>query len=197
MLASITPLGERSRNSKWSVTVSAFVAGSLGAGLAIGAAAGAVGAPLAGSTPDAVRLGLLAGLIALGLTLDLRSFGRALPGLRRQVNEQWLHRYRGWVYGLGFGVQLGTGVATIVSTSAVYSMLAAVILTGSAAWGALVGAAFGLLRGLSVVPARRVRAPGDLVRLDALLGRWDRPARAVSTGLLLTFVILTAAAAIL
>ena len=34
--------------------------------------------------------------------------------------NSWLGRYRSWVYGLGFGVQLGAGVTTVVVSSAVY-----------------------------------------------------------------------------
>ena len=43
-----------------------------------------------------------------------------MPGPRRQVNERWLDEYRGWVYGLGFGAQLGLGVSTVVSSAATY-----------------------------------------------------------------------------
>ena len=61
------------------------------------------------------------GAVALiGVALDLGWAGLRLPTVRRQVNEDWLHRYRGGVYGFGFGFQLGLGVATIVTTAAVY-----------------------------------------------------------------------------
>src|SRR5436190_9957214 len=147
MLASITPLGERSRNSRWGTTVTAFIVGSTASGAATGAAAGLLGVPLAVALPTSTRAWVLVAFVGLGLLFDLRVLGVSLPSVRRQVNEQWLHRYRGWVYGLGFGLQLGSGVATIVTTSAVYSMLAAEVLTGSPGWGALIGATFGLVRG--------------------------------------------------
>ena len=63
---------------------------------------------------------ILALLAALGLAADLRLGGLRLPGPRRQVDERWLHRYRGWVYGVGFGFQLGFGLLTVVTTSTVY-----------------------------------------------------------------------------
>ena len=37
---------------------------------------------------------------------------RVLP-----VHEQWLTRYRGWVYGVGFGAQLGFGLVTIITSA--------------------------------------------------------------------------------
>jgi sulfite exporter TauE/SafE len=197
MLASITPLGERSRNSRWATTITAFTAGSILAGAAWGTAAGLIGAPLSRWVPGSVRVWSLVGLVAAGLVFDLGIIGRRLPGPRRQVNEQWLQRYRGWVYGLGFGAQLGAGLVTIVSTSAVYSTVAAAVLTGSPGWGAAVGITFGLVRALALVPASRIKRPADLVVLDALLRRWDRPARVASTGVLLGLIVVAAAWAVL
>ena len=130
MLASITPLGERSRNSRWGVTVTAFALGSTAAGLAAGAALGAAGAPLRAAASPSARLWIMGALLGVALAFE-SGLLRPLPTLRRQVNEQWLHRYRGWVYGAGFGIQLGAGVATIVSTSAVYCVLASAVLLGS------------------------------------------------------------------
>src|SRR6266540_6639352 len=93
MLGSITPLGERGRRSTWGVTMTAFLTGSAAGGAAVGGLLGLVGAalpPLCGS--GAPRLWVLAGLIALGLAMDVRAAGMALPTVHRQVNEDWLHR---------------------------------------------------------------------------------------------------------
>src|SRR6266508_6222145 len=122
MLGSITPLGERGRRSTWGVTMTAFLTGSAAGGAAVGALLGLVGAalpPLGGS--GAPRLWVLAGLIALGIAMDVQAAGWSLPTVHRQVNEDWLHRYRGWVYGAGFGAQLGLGAVTIVTSSSVYA----------------------------------------------------------------------------
>src|SRR5436305_15262280 len=109
MLASITPLGERGRGSTWAVTVSAFALGATAAGAAAGALAGTVGALVLPARLGAGdRLVPLAVLCAVAAGLDaVRS---SAPGPRRQVNERWLDEFRGWVYGLGFGAQLGLGV---------------------------------------------------------------------------------------
>jgi hypothetical protein len=122
------------------------------------------------------RTGLLGLAVAAAVVVDVVPGLRA-PGPRRQVNEDWLHRYRGWVYGAGFGLQLGLGVTTIVSTAAVYATGAAAFLAGSAAAGGVVGAAFGLARAATLLPAAGVDEPRALTTLDRRLERWERPAR--------------------
>src|SRR5437588_11810832 len=103
MLASITPLGERGRQSRWAVTVSAFALGATGAAAALGAVLGAAGSLAPGG--EDWRLIAFAGAALVALSLDLAPL--RVPGPNRQVNERWLDEYRGWVYGLGFGGQLG------------------------------------------------------------------------------------------
>src|SRR2546429_1267421 len=85
MLASITPLGERARGSRWGLTVGFYVAGSTLAGAAAGAAAGELGRLIWGRAGaiDA-RAWALAAALAAGLALDL---GRRVPPLPRQGNE--------------------------------------------------------------------------------------------------------------
>lgn len=176
MLASITPLGERGRNQRWGITMAAFDTGSIAGGTVVGGLLGRLGGAVLGSAPAATRLLALGLLLIAGLGLDLRRGSRRLPSTRRQVNEDWLFRYRGWVYGAAFGFQLGVGVVTVVTTSAVYLTLAAALLTGSAAAGALVGGAFGLIRALPVLLTARVRRPGELIEFHRRLRAWDRPA---------------------
>src|SRR2546430_12513952 len=145
MLASITPLGERARGSRWGLTVGFYVAGSTLAGAAAGAAAGELGRLIWGPAGaiDA-RVWALAAALAAGLALDL---GRRLPTLQRQGNEDWLREYRGLVYRIAFGGQLGVGVTTIVTTSLVYVTLLAAFLAGGPAAGAAVGGALRAPRG--------------------------------------------------
>src|SRR5881396_3172532 len=105
MLGSITPLGERGRGSRWWLTVTAYLVGSTLGGLAFGGGLGLIGYSFASRTSVATRLAVLAGLL-----LDLGAFGLRLPTVRRQVDEGWRAGYRGWVWGFGFGLQLGAGV---------------------------------------------------------------------------------------
>src|SRR4051794_12975770 len=100
MLASITPLGERGRGRRWGRTVGAYLVASVVGGAALGAVAGGIGGLLGGA--PLVGVAVVAGVAAVA---DL--FVARLPGPRRQVDERWLVRYRGWVYAAGFGAQLG------------------------------------------------------------------------------------------
>jgi hypothetical protein len=178
MLASITPLGERGRQSTWAVTVTAFALGASAAGAGAGAALGAVGNAF---VPAGGREAAVVGLLAAALALDL--LAPAVPGPRRQVNERWLDEYRGWVYGLGYGAQLGLGVTTIVSSAALYAALGAAFLAGPAGGAVIVGC-FGAVRGLTPLAASHVRSPGQLMAVHRGLDRWRVPVHRVSTGLL-------------
>ena len=168
MLSSITPLGERGRNNRFAVAASFFVVGSIAGGATAGAVAGALGRYVLQTRPTVD--GVVIVLVALaGAALDARVGGARLPTITRQVDERWLQKYRGWVYGFGFGVQLGTGLATIVSSAAVYLMLVAAVLTHSVAAGTIIGAVFGSVRGLSILLARRVVTYDDLRTLHRRL----------------------------
>src|SRR3954451_8576888 len=142
MLASITPLGERGRGASWRRTVTAYVVASTVGGAVIGAVLGALGMAL--HVQDTLWTLVAAGLLALvAAALDLA--GR-LPTVRRQVDETWMTRYRDWVYGAGFGLQLGVGGVTIVTSASLYLPGLVELMTGDPAVGALVGAAFGASR---------------------------------------------------
>jgi hypothetical protein len=182
MLTSITPLGERSRGSRWGVTVTFLILGALISGAATGLLAGAVGELALGDVSGRTRLAALVLLVAAGLAFELRLGGLRLPTVRRQVNENWLGAYRGWVYGLGFGLQLGCGVATIVTTAAVYLALFAAVLSVSAAGGLAIGATFGLLRGLAVMPAHGAGTPEGLGEVARRLGRLEAPVADLTRG---------------
>ena len=164
MLASINPLGERARGPTFGRTFVWYLAGSLAAGALVGTALGLLGAGLR-TLLDPSQLAVAVAVVvvcAIGLLLDLGVGGLHLPSPRRQVNEDWLATYRGWLYGLGFGFQLGLGVVTAVSTAAVYVMLALELLAGSALAGLAIGVTFGIARALPLLLVRRVREPRQL-----------------------------------
>jgi hypothetical protein len=177
MLASITPLGERSRGFTWWHTATAFAIGAIGAGLAGGALAGALGALALGRA----RPGLVVAIVALAAAAD--AAGIQPPSSGRQVNEDWLGRYRGWVYGIGFGGQLGVGVATIVTTAATYAAAALAFASGSAALGALIGGTYGLVRAASLLPGRSVGDPPALMALHQRLAALRAPAHRAAVAL--------------
>ncbi len=171
MLASITPLGERGRRSRWSLTVSAFALGAVLTGVVSGAALGALGSLILGDAVGSrARLAVLGVALAVAVILDLLP-GR-VPGPRRQVNERWLDEYRGWVYGLGFGAQLGFGLSTVVSSAATYVAVVAALLTGDPGRGALVLGCYGAVRGLTPLLGARIRRPDQLLALHGRLEHW-------------------------
>ena len=192
MLASINPLGERARERRWGVTVAAYLLGSTTAAVLLGGLLGTVGHALSlGPGPTAL---LVVALTALALAADLGLGGLRLPTVHRQVDKDWLGRYRGWVVGAGFGVQLGLGVVTIVNTAGVYLMLALALLTGSAAAGALVGGAFGLVRALVILVVARVRRPDQLRVALRRVNAWRPLSERV--GLAVQALVLVAASAV-
>jgi hypothetical protein len=198
VLASITPLGERGRRRRWGVSAPSFVAGSTLGGLLVGGLAGGLGAALLALVPlsPPARLAVLAAGLLAALLVDLRPGRTRAPGPRRQVNEDWLDVYREWVYGAGFGLQLGAAVVTQVATAAVYAMLLAAALTGSVTAGAVVGAVFGLARALPVLATRTVRDAPSLGRLHRRSAALAAPVRRATAGALgVTGVVVAALAA--
>jgi hypothetical protein len=188
MLSSITPLGERGRNNRWWLTTAAYAIGSVLGGASIGGLCGAVGwlaaAPFggAGSLPATVPLAVLAAVGVLGALADLGAGRLRVPSIQRQVNENWIGTYRGWVYGIGFGYQLGLGVATIVTSAITWVALTAAVLTGSVLGGVIVGATFGLARAAPLLLAARVRHPGALRALHRRNQRFAPTARGLAIG---------------
>ena len=181
MLSSISPVGEAARQQRWYLTVAAYVVGSAGAGTGTGALLGLLGSAgwgLVGGMPsDGSVLLVVAGLALAGLVLDATT---GVPSVHRQVDERWLTTYRGWVYGIGFGAQLGAGVVTIVPASIVWVMWATALVSGSPLAGALMGLVFGLVRSLPLVAAGRVRTVAALRRTLAAVDRARKRASLVT-----------------
>lgn len=177
MLSSISPLGERARASQWWLTTAFYLAGSLVGGVAVGATAGLLGSLV----PDGARsspwlLLPLATALLVALVLDLGIGGTTLPVWKRQVDVAWLARYRGWVYGLGFGAQLGVGLVTIVTSATTYAMVLFAALSGQVAAGMLIGAVFGLVRAAPSLLMARVHTPAELHRVFGRVERLAVPA---------------------
>jgi hypothetical protein len=208
MLSSIHPLGERARGNRWWLTVIAYLVASTASGLLAGMVLGLTGRVVGILVGHGATTPLLLTAVAC-LVGALMDGGGAkaprLPGVRRQVNEDWLNRYRGWVYGAGFGLQLGLGVVTIVTTAAIYLTGMLAVATGwlapgwsaALAGGAAVGAAFGLARALPLLLRARTNQPDRLRQAHRRLVAHDQTARWLTVGLLaLSGTILGVAAAV-
>lgn len=172
MLGSITSLGERSRGRRWIITYPWFLAGSLLGGSALALSLLAT-REIGQLLPETVLLatGLLSTLALLAAVV----LHIAPPSPSRQVDHRWLDRYRGWVIGLGFGFQLGTGAVTRISSFGLYLLLICAFLGAPSVALAAAGVGYGAIRGLSAVPAGRVRTPADLQRLTLTSTRLERP----------------------
>ncbi|MEN3272457.1 MAG: hypothetical protein V7636_1218, partial [Actinomycetota bacterium] len=118
MLSTITPIGECGRGNRYATTARWYITGAATGGVCLGAVAGLLSLVF-GAHGDA-RLVVVALAALLAAASDARIGGFVLPTHRRQVNERWLDQYRPWVFGAGFGWQIGTGLATYITTAAVY-----------------------------------------------------------------------------
>ena len=168
MLTSISPLGERARASRWWLTTLAYVVSSVVGGLALGLVASTLGSLLAASWRSSpVAYAVVAAALVTGLLLDLGVAGGRLPTWRRQVDQAWLGRYRGWVVGVGFGAQLGFGLVTIVTSATTYAVALLCLLSGSPAVGLVLGGTFGLVRALPSVFMGRVVTREQLWRVSS------------------------------
>lgn len=173
MLSTITPIGERGRGHRFAAAAGWFVAGGVLGGLCLGAVTAGVAAAVSALNPSATLTGALAAsAVAAGAVLDAGLGGLRLPIHRRQVNERWLDRYRTWVYGLGFGWQIGSGLATYVMTAGVYLVILLGALSARPGVALALGCAFGTVRGLAVLLGCRIDTPARLAgfhrRFDAL-----------------------------
>ena len=169
MLSTVTPLAERGRGHRFAATAAWFIVGAIAGGATLGAGAALLAFGMAAvdlSSDVTVALAALAATVAFAA--DLRLFGFRLPMHTRQVDEVWLGKYRPWVYGVGFGWQIGVGLATYIMTAGVYLLIVLAALSASPTAAFLLAArvrdgarARGAPRRAHHRPERAVRVPSD------------------------------------
>ena len=195
MLSTVTPLAEAGRGRRWSVTARWFVAGAVLGGLTLGAVmaglAAVVGA-LGVSASTALGIASVTALVCAASDLD--PFGLHLPFHGRQVNERWLDQYRAWVYGGGFGWQIGCGLATYITTAGMYLTILLTALTGNPLAALAIGAGFGLVRGLAIYAGRSITTTDRLLAAHRRFGALRRPVRLVTIGVMLAVGVVAAGA---
>jgi hypothetical protein len=163
MLATVTPLAEHGRGHRYRTTALWFIAGGFAGGATLGLAMAALALGVRAASPSTATLAIVACALALlAAASDTRLGGFRLPFHSRQVNERWLDQFRPWVYGAGFGWQIGAGLVTYIKTAALYLMIALAALTASPAVALGIGALFGLVRGLAVLLGRTITSPATL-----------------------------------
>ena len=190
MLSTITPLAERGRGRRFASTAAWFVVGAVVGGLTLGAGAALLARAVHAtglSVTAAVAIGGVAALITAAS--DLRTFGVALPNHPRQVNERWLDQYRSWIYGVGFGWQIGVGLSTYIMTAAVYLVIVLSALTASPVTALAIGGLFGLVRGLAILLASGITSPARLRSFHRRFAAWAEPVRRTVIGVQLAVAV--------
>ena len=195
MLSTITPFGERAKGHRYGATATWFIAGAAIGGLALGALAAGFAALVSVAGVTSGLVGAVA-IVATSTALvsDTGLAGFRVPAHYRQVNERWLDAYRPWVYGAGFGFQIGCGVATYITTAAVYLVVVLAGLSGRPLAALGVGLVFGLVRGAAVTLTCRTTTPTALLAFHqrfAALRPWAD--RGVVASLVVTTVALASA----
>ena len=178
MLSTVTPMAEAARGNRYRTTAIWFWLGAVIGGATLGVAAAGLAGIVSLFDLDATAMVALAGAAAvLTAAIDLGLLGRPIPHHRRQVNEDWLPKYRSWVYGAGFGWQIGTGLTTYIMTAAVYLVIAMAALTGEplTAFGLCI--LFGATRGAAVLLGARLTSDAALISFHARFDALREPVR--------------------
>jgi hypothetical protein len=193
MLSQITPMAEAGRHQKFTRTASWFVAGAVLGGVTLGAAIAVVAIAIAAlGMEQGTALALIAGCAFAAAAVDANLFGFGPPFLPRQVDEAWLSKYRAWVYGGGFGWQIGAGVTTYVMTTAVPLMIVIGALSANAWTAVTIGAGFGLGRGLAVLLGARLHTPAALLAFHRRFDAWGEPVGRAVIGVQLVIAVVAA-----
>lgn len=192
MLSSIHPFGERSRNNSFGHTATAHIVGSTLGGVAFGVLGAVVGLGLSAvvDLSESFRSIIVIGATIAAFFFEATRNERLLPTRSRQVDENWIQTYRGWVYGGGWGAELGFGISTIITTALVHLLVITMIFSASPLTAVGLGALFGFTRGATVLGAIRVDTPERLRSLHRKLDEMaDRSRSGVLGALVLSMMI--------
>jgi uncharacterized membrane protein len=193
MLSQITPMAETGRGRKFGHTAAWFIAGALLGGLTLGVAIAVITLVVgAAGLSDSTAIALVTGSAFLSATVDTKLLGVGPPFLCRQVNQDWLLNYRSWVYGGGFGWQIGAGVTTYVMTAAVPLMIVVAALGASPPAAIGIGMLFGFVRGLAVLMGARLRSPAALTEFHRRFDALAEPVRQSVIGVQLAVAVVAA-----
>ena len=192
----ITPLQEQGRGNRFRATALWFLVGATVGGAMLGGLMSVIAAgwERIGADPEVALVITTFGALAAVIS-DGKLFGFQLPGHDRQVNERWLDRYRSWVYGGGFGWQIGVGLATYIMTSGLYLLIVVAALGASISGALILGTVFGLVRGLAVFAAREVTSLEALNDLHRRFERWRQPVRKLTIGVIASIGVVAGLAA--
>jgi hypothetical protein len=127
--------------------VVAYAAAAVAGGGAVGALLAGAGAAV-GELHTGATFGIaIAALCAVAAILQARGRVRPLPQRHAQVPRRWTLWKSRSKLGMAFGAMLGAGAMTYLHYAAMYLLAAIALASQSAVIGALVGAAYGGVRG--------------------------------------------------
>lgn len=185
MLSTITPMTESTRGHRFRTTACWYLAGALVGGTMLGGVIALLSAVVAGWDLSApTQLLIVAAGAVVAVASDGKLFGFQLPGHDRQVNERWLDLYRSWVYGFGFGWQIGFGLSTYIMTAGIYLLIVAGALGGSLGSGFALGAVFGLIRGMAVFMTSDIKNQQSMAEFHRRFEQLRQPVRRGMIGVL-------------
>lgn len=185
MLSSITPLAERGRGHRFWATATWYVTGSIVGGLTLGFVM-AILALLVhmASLSATVTVYIATTAAAVAAVSDVGVGGHRIPIHRRQLNERWMDQYRRWVYGFGFGWQIGSGLFTYIMTAGVYLMILMAASTSRPVIALLIGAIFGATRGVMIFFAKNITDHDALRAFHARFIRSGSPVALLAVGVM-------------
>lgn len=102
---------------------------------------------------------------AVGLIIALQEFGWLpfrFPRSRRQTSQLWFARFGPVRAAWWWGIDLGSGLTTIVTFPGYWLLIIGIALNGSAAFGAFILGLYGLSRGIAVVLQPHLLSVTDL-----------------------------------
>lgn len=197
--ASLQPELERRSRLRFANTFAAwsvfYVLGHIVGGASVGGVLGAIGLLL----PAAWLWRAIFGLSFLCVLWSLHEFGLLrlpMPQLHRQVQRNWMQQ-RHWNFvAVGYGVQLGCGLATRIPSTTTYAVMCFALLSGTWWKGSLIMAVFGLFRSWApVAMGPRVSSPEASMQYAMLFSANEARIKTIAGAVLLAAGLVVAATA--
>jgi hypothetical protein len=172
-LGALTPLGQRDdERSIYTKTRLFHIAGSLSSAILAGISLGWLGSRLPVRISEQVAWFILG---TLSLTFILREFGWMrfpVPQMDRQTNKTWRSRFGPESAAWWWGLDLGSGLTTLVTFSGYWLLVLATLFKGEVIYGGLVIGLYGLGRALSVILVPLL-FDSRISLVSNLVGLWD------------------------
>lgn len=155
MVGTIVPVVYREKPMRhWLAAVSLYVIGGVLGGTGLGAMLGFLGDQVLGTSRaygPLLPLGVIGAIASLYALHELRLWHLPYPQNQKQVPSGWRYQFHPYWVALAYGIGLGTGVITYITTASVYVVLFGAFLSGDPLIGAGLLGGFGLTRTIYLV----------------------------------------------